>query len=126
MDVATRSADWLGEVIDLMREPTSTMPVPALLALLRHAFCVSASSWDWFEADGSFGMVMDPPEVALNERETLDRWRTGEHHESHALLQWYRQTGDLRPQTMARVPTRIRGAGAACPMSRVTAGGSTS
>jgi len=46
MDVATRSADWLGEVIDLMREPASSMPVPALLRLLGRGFGVSTCSWN--------------------------------------------------------------------------------
>lgn len=107
MDVATRSANWLGEVVDLMREPSPALQVPALLTLLSSAFQVSASSWDWFDADGSFGMVMDPAEVPQNEGETLDRWLTGELFDTHALLQWFQATGDFRPQTMGRVPTKI-------------------
>jgi DNA-binding CsgD family transcriptional regulator len=122
MDVATRSADWLGEVVDLMREPTSTVPVPALLTLLRRAFSVSMSSWNWFDADGSFGMVMDPAEVPLNEPETLDLWQTGELFDSHALVQWFQLTGDLRPQTMARVPSGIVSRRRRLPLERALAG----
>lgn len=107
MDVATRSADWLGEVVELMREPSATMPVPALLTLLRRAFGVSMSSWNWFDADGSFGAVTDPAELMQNEPETLDRWVTGELFDFHPLVQWFQRTGDLQPQTMARVPTGI-------------------
>ena len=99
MDVATRSADWLGEVIDLMRGPASTMPVPALLAQLRRTFCGSTSSWDWFDAGGSFGMVMDPAEVPLNEKWTLDLWLTGELFDSHALVRWFSS-----PATCGRRP----------------------
>jgi DNA-binding CsgD family transcriptional regulator len=122
MDVATRSADWLGEVIDLMREPTSTVPVPVLLPLLSRAFCVSTSSWNWFDADGSFGMVMNPAEVPQNEREMLDLWLTGEVFDSHALLQWFRITGDLRPQTIARVPTGIISRRRRLPLERAFTG----
>lgn len=104
MDLGTRCAEWLGEVVDLMREPTSTVPVPALLPLLRGAFGVAGCSWNWFDGDGSFGMVMDPAEVPENEPETLARWTTGELFDAHALLQWVRRTGDLRPQSLARVP----------------------
>ena len=60
MDVGTRSAQWLGEVVDLMREPTCTVPVPALLTLMRQAFGVASCSWNWFDADGSFGMADTP------------------------------------------------------------------
>ena len=107
MDVATRSAHWLGEVVDLMREPTCTVPVPALLAQLRRTFDVPVSSWSWFEPDGSFGMVVDPVEMPLNEPEMLDFWRSGEAFEAHALLRWFQVSGDLRPQTTARVPTKV-------------------
>jgi len=122
MDVATRSADWLGEVIDLMREPTSTVPVPVLLALLSRAFRVSTSSWNWFEADGSFGMVVNPAEVPQNEREMFDHWLTGGVFDSHALLQWFRITGDLRPQTTARVPTGIISRRRRLPLERALTG----
>lgn len=107
MDVATRSANWLGEVVDLMREPSPIVPVPTLLRLLRRAFDVSTASWNWFEAGGSFGMMTDPAEMPLNEPETLELWQTGELFDSHALLQWFKITADLRPQTTARVPTEI-------------------
>ncbi len=107
MDIATRSADWLGEVIDLMREPATSMPVPALLTLLGRAFGISGCSWNWFDADGSFGVMMEPAEVPLNERETLDLWLTGDLFDSHPLVQWFKLTGDLRPQTIARVPTMV-------------------
>ncbi len=122
MDVAMRSADWLGEVIDLMREPACTLPVPALLALLRRVFIVTSSSWNWFDADGSFGMVMDPADLPRNERETLDRWRTGELFDAHALVQWFHITADLRPQTTARVPTGIVPRRRRLPLERSLAG----
>lgn len=121
MDVATRSADWLGEIVDLMREPASTMPVPSLLALLRRTFG-STCSWNWFDPDGSFGMVMDPAEVPRRERAALDLWLTGEAFDSHALLQWLRHTGELRPQTTARVPTRILSRQRRLPLERILAG----
>jgi DNA-binding CsgD family transcriptional regulator len=107
MDVGMRSAQWLGEVVDLMREPTGTVPVPALLTLLRQAFDVTSCSWNWFDGDGSFGMVIDPAEVPENEPEMLELWRSGELFDSHAVLQWIRRTGDLRPQSIARVPAGI-------------------
>ena len=122
MDVATRSADWLGEIVDLMREPNSSMPVLALLTQLRRAFSVSTSSWDWFEADGSFGAVVDPAELPRMERETLDFWLTGELFDAHALVQWFQLTGDLRPQTTARVPTRIISRRRRLPLERTLAG----
>ena len=121
MDVATRSAEWLGEVVELMREPTSTVPVPALLALLRRSFGVSVASWDWFDPDGSFGMVADPAEVPQSEPETLELWMTGELFDSHALVQWFQRTGDLRPQTIARVPTRILSRRRRLPLERTMA-----
>jgi hypothetical protein len=83
------------------------MPIAALLQLLQRAFDVSTSSWDWFDADGSFGMIVDPAEMPQRERETLDWWQTGELFDSHALFQWFQLTGDLQPQTLARVPTRV-------------------
>ena len=122
MDVATRSAHWLGEVVDLMRDPAATMPVPSLLALLRRAFGVVMSSWNWFDADGSFGAVVDPAEVPQREWETLERWRSGELFDSHALLQWFQLTGDLCPQTIARVPTRIVSRRRRLPLERTLAG----
>ena len=61
-----------------LREPSGTMPVHRLLSMLQSAFGVSLSSWNWFDADGSFGMVMDPPDVLSTEQETLDIWLTGE------------------------------------------------
>ncbi|GAA1830181.1 response regulator transcription factor [Microlunatus capsulatus] len=121
MDVATRSAHWLGEVVDLMRGPSPVMPVAALLTSLSQTFDVSGSSWDWFDPDGSFGMVMDPAEIPQIEQETLDRWLTGELFDTHALLQWFRVTGDLRPQTTARVPTRILARRRRLPLERALA-----
>jgi len=118
MDVATRSADWLGEVVNLMREPSPTVPVPELLELLPGAFGVWAASWNWFDPDGSFGMVMNPAELPLNERETLDVWSTGELFDRHALVQWFQLTGDLRPWTMARVPTGVISARRRLPLER--------
>lgn len=122
MDVATRSADWLAEVVDLMREPTPSVPVRALLPLLRRTFGGVMASWNWFDPDGSFGMVMDPPEVPRDEPETLESWRTGEAFESHALVQWLRLTGDLRPQTTARVPTRVLSRRRRLPLERSLVG----
>jgi DNA-binding CsgD family transcriptional regulator len=107
MDVATRSADWLGEVVDLMREPSATVPVRAVVERLRGAFDVTMSGWHWFDPDGSFGMVMDPPETPANEPEMLELWQSGEVFDAHAVLQWFRLTGDLRPQTIERVPARV-------------------
>lgn len=122
MDVATRNADWLGEVVDLMREPRATVPVPALLPLLQRAFGVVMSSWNWFEPDGSFGMVVSPADVPLQQPSTLELWQSGELFDCHALLQWFRLTGDLRPQTTARVPTWVLSRRRRLPLERTLTG----
>jgi DNA-binding CsgD family transcriptional regulator len=105
-----------------MREPCPTMPVGSLLALLREAFQVSMSSWNWFDVDGSFGMVMDPADLPETELRTLNSWRTGELFESHALLRWFQLTDIVRPQTTARVPTTIVSRRQRLPLERALAG----
>ena len=104
---AERTVDWLSGVVDLVREPSSTIPVRALLELLGQTFRYTAASWNWRECDGSFGMIMEPVDSLLAERDTLEQWLSGELLDCHALMAWFALTNDPSPYTTARVPTAV-------------------
>lgn len=83
---AKRTVDWLCGIVDLMREPSNSMPVRPVLDLLGQAFSHTSRSWNWRESDGTFGMIMEPVDALLAERDTLE----------HQLSIIYRLSGHMQ------------------------------
>jgi hypothetical protein len=105
--VATRVVEWMSGVVDIMREPSPSLAVRPVLALLARTFDHTAVSWNWSDPDGSFGMVMEPVDALSAERDTLAAWLSGELLDCHALTAWFAATRDPAPYTLARVPSAI-------------------
>ena len=59
-DVSPRIVDWLSSVIELLREPMTTMPTQTILDRLRVCYDSTAASWNWRDPDGAFGMISAP------------------------------------------------------------------
>ncbi len=102
-----RIAQWMGTVCELLRQPLTGMPTSVVLDQLQATFDVTAVSWNWAEADGSMGLLIRPHDAFDPVAAELEAWRAGELHDCHPLFTWYLHTGDSRPQTCQRVPTRL-------------------
>ena len=93
---------WIGLIGDLVARPLTVFPYRTLMEQFATSFDAEPS-WNWREADGSWGFEMMrgiprwPPEDQMEfwEREAFAR---------HPLLRWLAVTGSLRPQTIGRVP----------------------
>jgi DNA-binding CsgD family transcriptional regulator len=96
---------WLDLVAALLHAPSSTFPVDAFLEQLYETFGVQAS-WNWVDPDGSYGFRLWQPIPGWPTEEEMTFF-TGPTLESHPLIRWYRETGDLTPMSLTRVPRPI-------------------
>ena len=64
-DVLLRTVDWLSSVLELLREPMTTMPTQTILDRLRTCYDSTAASWNWRDSDGASGMVLAPQDILL-------------------------------------------------------------
>ncbi|HJR39007.1 MAG TPA: helix-turn-helix transcriptional regulator [Nocardioidaceae bacterium] len=106
MDGSTvRFESWLDIVGDLMSRPVARFPRVTLLRELGATFDCTAS-WNWTDADGTFGFESldlpwnwpPPDEFEFWRREAM--WL-------HPLVRWYTITGDPTAMSIRRVPRRL-------------------
>lgn len=102
-----RVVRWFDTLCDLLQQPLDVMPHATILSELDATFEHGACSWNWQDADGSFGESIEPADALDPVREMWERWRTGEWHDRHPLITWYTRTGDWRPLTNDRVPYSV-------------------
>lgn len=101
---ATRFEPWLDIIGDLMSQPVAKFPRMTLLRELAATFGCMAS-WNWVEADGTFGFhALDPP-PSWPPPDALRFWRQAMH--VHPLVCWYATTGDPTAMSIGRVPRRV-------------------
>jgi len=62
-DVSVRIVDWLSSVLELLREPMTTMPTQTILDRLRVCYDSTAASWNWRDPDGAFGTISAPEDI---------------------------------------------------------------
>jgi len=109
-DVSPRIVDWLSSVIELLREPMTTMPKQTILSRLRDCYESTAASWNWRDRDGAFGMMIAPEDIVLA-RPTPDACPSGALADRQPLITWF--TVDQDPRALANSPV----AGSALPRS---------
>ncbi len=101
-----RVAGWLDVANDLIGQPLTTVPHQAVIDHLCRIFSCTTVSYNWSDADGSAGILIEPGLLdQLPETATL--WATGALDGCHPLIEWFAATGDPRPQTSNRVPTAL-------------------
>ena len=96
---------WVDVVGDLLLRPQPTMPIEQLLEELYLTFGTEVS-WAWRDADETFGFLMYEPIPGWPVDGQLEFWA----HEAmalHPLIHWFRETGDLTPTTLERVPAEV-------------------
>ncbi len=87
-DVSPRIVDWLSSVIELLREPMTTMPKQTILGRLRDCYDSTAASWNWRDQDGAFGMMIAPEDILLA-RPTPDACPSGALSDRQPLITWF-------------------------------------
>lgn len=101
-DVSPRIVDWLSSVIELLREPMTTMPKQRILDRLRTCYDSTAASWNWRNRNGSFGMMIAPEDI-LVARSGPEACPTGALPDSHPLITWFATDQDPLAQTKSRM-----------------------
>jgi DNA-binding CsgD family transcriptional regulator len=105
---ASRDRDlgrWIDLVGDLVTGPPGSFPVDLVLRELSTTFGVNAA-WNWSEADGSFGFVLERAVPGWPEEGLLEEWAAGAFAE-HPLVRWFVATGDPTATTIDRVPREV-------------------
>jgi DNA-binding CsgD family transcriptional regulator len=105
--IEKRLAPWLGFVGDLLGGPLEQLPHEAVFDQLLAAFPALGVSFNWSNSDGRLGVITRPSGILDQYEETFAAWQRGEISLQHPLITWYVTTGDIRPNTCARVPTRL-------------------
>ena len=97
-DVSPRIVDWLSSVIELLREPMTTMPKLTILGRLRDCYDSTAASWNWRDRDGAFGMMIAPEDIVLP-RPTPNACPSGAPTGRQPLITWFTADQDPAGQT---------------------------
>lgn len=105
---------WFDTLCDLLQQPLDEMPHGIVVSELRASFDLVGCAWNWLDADGSWGDIVDPGDVLLPVEDLYAEWRTGQWIDLQPLRTWHLRSGDWRPQTAERVPDvfvprRLRG-----------------
>ena len=101
-DVSPRIVDWLSSVIELLREPMTTMPKLTILGRLRDCYDSTAASWNWRDRDGAFGMMIAPEDIVLA-RPTPNACPSGVLSDRQPLITWFTVDQDPPMQTRCSV-----------------------
>jgi len=104
-----RCAEWLDLTVTLCRSPCPVFPRAALADQLAVSFGC-AVSWNWIDADGSYGFELREPIPGFPTDEEAIRWST-EGLSNHPILRWYAATRDTSPMSVGRVPRILAPAG---------------
>ena len=97
-DVSPRIVDWLSSVIELLREPMTTMPKQRILGRLRDCYDSTAASWNWRDRDGAFGMIIAPDDI-LSAWRSSGPYASGAPTDSQPLISWFPADQDPACQT---------------------------
>ena len=105
--VAARALPWLGFVGDLLQQGLTALPHDLVIAQLLQTFDSNGAGYTWASADGSGGNIIFPADVVEPLRKELLPGGEADLTLRHPLRVWHLTTGDPRPSTIARVPTRV-------------------
>lgn len=111
MSVDARVARWVDVVAELLSSPGDGFPQDVLAAELAATFDVTEMTWNWRDADGSFGQILYCSVTDRITPDHYDLWRSSGALERHPLIQWFSRVGDPAAQTIDRVPLSIASAG---------------
>ena len=98
---------WADLVGDLVRQPLTVFPH----VLLEHQFAQdfdAEPSWNWVDADGSFGFEILRPPPDWPPTADMEYWRAGG-MQRHPLIKWLALTDVADVQTIGRVPLCVAG-----------------
>jgi DNA-binding CsgD family transcriptional regulator len=109
MTADARVARWVDVVSDLLMKPLTVFPHAQIAAELRNTFEITALSWNWRDADGTFGYQLFPFIHEMFTSEARDVWDSGEMLDKHPLVRWFATTGETDAQSIGRVPIAIAG-----------------
>jgi DNA-binding CsgD family transcriptional regulator len=98
-------AEWLDLSVSLSRTPVAAFPRAALVDELSATFD-GMVSWNWLDADGSYGFEMRDPIPGFPTDEEAAHWVI-EGLPSHPVLRWYALTRHTSPMSAGRVPRSI-------------------
>jgi DNA-binding CsgD family transcriptional regulator len=87
-DVSPRIVEWLCSVMELLREPMTTMPTHQILDRLRTCYDSTAASWNWRNPNGETGMTFTPHDIVLVPP-TQVAGPTGGRGDTHPLIMWF-------------------------------------
>jgi DNA-binding CsgD family transcriptional regulator len=104
-ELSMRLDPWLDAVGDLLRQIQDVYPHQALMHQFAQCFD-AAPSWNWRNADGTFGFEMLNLPAGWPTEQDVDHWAE-DGLARHPLLQWYAKSGLTTAQSMARVPFSI-------------------
>jgi DNA-binding CsgD family transcriptional regulator len=96
---------WVDLVGDLVSGAPGSFPVDLVLRELSETFGVNAA-WNWLEADGSFGFVLERAVPGWPEEGLMQDWAEGAFAE-HPLVRWFVTTRDPTATTTDRVPREV-------------------
>jgi DNA-binding CsgD family transcriptional regulator len=107
MTVEQLYSDWMDLIAQLLAAPRDTdFPRDPVAIFLRDTFGGVEVSWNWRDADGSFGFSLLDPRDGFPTEEQVDFWARGG-LDSHPLLRWFALSGDPAPMTVGRVPRHL-------------------
>ena len=101
-DVSPRIVDWLSSVIELLREPMTSMPKLTIMGRLRDCYESTAASWNWRDRDGAFGMMIAPEDILLAPP-TPDACPSGTLSDRQPLINWFTVDQDQLPPASSTV-----------------------
>lgn len=100
-----RLAPWLEVVDDLLRQRLTDYPHRTLVHQFGETFDAEPS-WNWVNADGTFGFELLRPPPNWPRADELEYMRT-EGMQRHPLIKWFASTQALDAQTIGRVPSTV-------------------
>ena len=104
-DVSPRIVDWLSSVLDLLREPMTTMPTQKIMDRLRSCYDSTAASWNWRDPDGAFGMISAPKDI-LVARSTRAACQVGAANDTGSMMAFATDQGP-RSQAHSSIPAVV-------------------
>jgi len=102
-DVSPRIVDWLCSVMELLREPMTTMPTQKILDRLRACYDSTVASWNWRNPDGEIGMTFTPKDIV--QTPTRNACPDNAFSDSHPLVRWFVTDQNAAPPTNSPKPT---------------------
>ncbi|HSU37847.1 MAG TPA: LuxR C-terminal-related transcriptional regulator [Propionibacteriaceae bacterium] len=102
-DVSPRIVDWLCSVMELLREPMTTMPTQKILDRLRACYESTAASWNWRNSDGEIGMIWAPKDIVQSP--ARNTCTSNAFPDTHPLIGWFGTDQNAPTPTRSPKPT---------------------